>query len=126
MLMETRRDLRLTVPCEIKYSGYQLLGEGSVLNLSTGGWQVRSRQALPEGTPLFLRVYLPDGEDPIDIELATVQWSYEGKFGLKTVIMGDEARKRLRRFLRNHSSSVASSSPSTTPLPKEDAFKQAS
>ena len=97
--MELRHDLRLCVQCPIHYSGTRLKGEGTVLNLSTGGWQVTAPQPLPQGTPLLLRVALPDGQEPMEIEVATVRWSSGERFGLKNMIMRENEWKRLRRFV---------------------------
>ena len=96
--MESRHSLRLSTPCALKFSGYQLLGEGSVINLSNKGWLIKSSQPLKPGTPVSLRVYLPDSPDPMDVELAIVQWSHGGEAGLKNVILSNEARIRLNRF----------------------------
>lgn len=97
--MESRQSLRLSIPCVLKFSGYQLLGEGSVVNLSNSGWLIKSPQPLKPGTPLLLRVYLPDCPEPIDVELAIVQWSCGEQAGLKNFILGNEARTRLNRYI---------------------------
>ena len=38
-------------------------------------------------------------EEPMEVELATVQWSERGRLGLKNIILGQEQWKRLRRFV---------------------------
>ncbi len=76
-----------------------MLAEGTILDLSTRGWQIASTQVVQRGTPLSLRIALPDGQDPIDVELATVRWSAQGKFGLKHMVLGEGQWKRLRRFV---------------------------
>lgn len=100
--MESRKSLRLSIPCVLRFSGYQFLGEGSVLNLSNSGWLIHSRQPLKPGTPLLLRVYLPDCPDPMDVELAIVQWSHGERSGLKNFLLGNEARTRLNRYILQH------------------------
>ena len=97
--MESRQSLRLSSPCVLKFSGYQLLGEGSIVNLSNSGWLINSRQPLQPGTPLLLQVYLPDCPEPMDVELAIVQWSHGELAGLKNFILGNEARTRLNRYI---------------------------
>ena len=97
--MELRHDLRLRMHCPIHYSDGKLKGEGTVLDLSTGGWQVATPRPLTQGTALVLRVSLPDGQEPLEIEVATVRWSSGERFGLKNMIMGEREWKRLRRFV---------------------------
>ena len=100
--MELRHDLRLPLECSVEFSGKDVVGEGMILNLSTGGWQVLTNRTIPRGMPLLLKVSLPDGEQPMEVELATVRWSIEKKFGLKNMIMGESEWKRLRRFVIDH------------------------
>ena len=100
--MDLRRFLRLHIPCTITYSGYQLLGEGRVVNFSTGGLQIEASQTFRPGTPLLLRMFLGGRQDPIDIELAVVQWARGGRMGLKTIILGDKARTHLRKLVLQH------------------------
>lgn len=100
--MELRHDLRLPVQCPVSYSGDGIVGEGTIVNLSTGGWQVRGERPVKAGTPLVLRVSLPDGPEPIEVELAAVRWADGQTFGLKNMIMGEEQWRRLRRFVADN------------------------
>lgn len=113
--MELRHDLRLMVRCPVAYtdsaSGRQLLGQGTIVNLSTGGWQVAGSQAVTRGTPLLMRVSLPDGEEPMEVQLATVRWASGLTFGVKNMILGEHEWKRLRRFVVSNASK-----PDFTPL----------
>ena len=97
--MESRNSLRLSTPGVLEFSGYQLLGEGAIINLSNSGWLIKSRQPLKPGTPLLLRVYLPDSPNPMDVELAIVQWSQGEQIGLKNFILANVSRVRLNRFI---------------------------
>ena len=101
--MELRHDLRLMVRCSVTYadpaSGARVSGEGTIVNLSTGGWQVAGSQAVTRGTPLLMRVSLPDGEEPMEVQLATVRWASGLIFGVKNMILGEHEWKRLRRFV---------------------------
>ncbi len=99
--MESRQHVRLPIQCPVQYSaaGDRLQGEGTILNLSTGGWQVDGSQAVQAGTSLLLRVFLPDGEEPMAVELAVVRWSQAQTFGLKNTILGEGEWIRLRQFV---------------------------
>ncbi len=83
----------------MKYSSDHIVGEGTIRNLSTVGFEVDGSHSVPRDTHLSLLVFLDDGEGPLEIELATVRWSRGKRFGLKTTIMGGEDRRRLRRFI---------------------------
>lgn len=100
--MELRQGLRVKVRCPVLYSGSQVAGEGTVVDLGTGGWQVVAGGSVPRGTPLALRVSLPDGKDPMQVELGTVRWSSGQSFGIKNMILGEEEWKRLRQFLTDN------------------------
>lgn len=97
--MNQRSESRLPITCSVSFSGYKLELEGRVTNLSMSGCALESEESIQPGTPLFLSVSLPDSDEPLDIELATVRWSQEGACGLKTIIMGLDSRERLQTFL---------------------------
>ena len=63
---------------------------------------MESEEPIRPGTPLFLSLSLPDSDEPLEIELATVRWSQEGSVGLKTIIMGLDSRERLQSFLEEN------------------------
>lgn len=100
--MNLRSESRLPITCSVSFSGYNLELEGRVTNLSMSGCALESEKSIQPGTPLFLSMSLPDSDEPLDIELATVRWSQEGACGLKTVIMGLDSRERLETFLERN------------------------
>lgn len=100
--MDLRHDLRLPIECPVQYSGDQIAGKGTLVNLSTGGYGITSEHPLPQGTALSLRIYLPDGETPIEVEVATVRWARSRRLGLKNVIVKQEEIKRVRHFVASH------------------------
>ncbi len=100
--MNLRSESRLPIACSATFSGYKLDLEGQVKNLSLSGCALETEDPIQPGTPLFLSVFLPDSDEPLEIELATVRWSQEGACGLKTIIMGLESRERLQTFLEQH------------------------
>ncbi len=73
---------RFRVRCPITFSGEHVFGEGTVLNISDRGWQVKSHHTrVPKGAHLTLQVSLPDHEAPMRVELAAVQWPKGREFG---------------------------------------------
>ena len=80
--MHLRYAHRYPIQCPITFLGDHLVGEGTVHNISTGGWKVESDQAVP-----------------MKVDLAAVPWSSGREFGLEFVRMQPEEQARLRRFL---------------------------
>jgi c-di-GMP-binding flagellar brake protein YcgR len=102
--MEQRFCQRL--PCEfpVTFSGDEIVGEGSVLDMSVGGWRIRVQSAtdVRVGTYLTLRMAPPDNDPTMmEVPLAVVRWSEEGEFGLEYLVIGAEAQERLRRFVKS-------------------------
>ena len=98
---ERRGYPRFLVQLPIAFSGDAISGDGMVIDISKGGWQVTvaTTQGVPVGTDLALRIALPDHAAPMEVTLAVVRWSKGQKFGLEYLRMEDEEQERLRRFV---------------------------
>ena len=99
--MDLRYAHRYPIQCPItlRSPGGFLVGEGTVRNVSTGGWKVDSDQPVQRGHYFALRVVLPDQAVPLKVDLAAVRWSSEREFGLEFLRMQPEEQVRLRRFV---------------------------
>ena len=97
--MHLRYAHRYPIQCPITFLGDHLVGEGTVRNLSTGGWKVDSDQPVQGGHYFALRVSLPDRHAPMKVDLAAVRWSSGRQFGLEFLRMQPEEQARLRQFL---------------------------
>ena len=97
--MHLRYAHRYPIQCSITFLGDQIMGEGTVRNVSTGGWKVDSDQPVQRGNYFALRVVLPDQAVPMKVDLAAVRWSSEREFGLEFLRMQQEEQARLRRFV---------------------------
>ncbi len=97
--MHLRYARRYPIQCPITFLGDHLVGEGTVRNVSTGGWKVDSDQPVPRGNYFALRVLLPDQAVPMKVDLAAVRWSSGGEFGLEFLRMQPEEQARLRHFV---------------------------
>ncbi len=101
--MELRHVARLAVRCPIAYMSLgartAIAAQGSVLNLSRDGVAIESSVSVQPGVELMCRVSLPDRPKPLLIPRATVRWSRAGEFGVTTIRMGDEERRRLDMFV---------------------------
>ena len=74
-------------------------GTGSVLDLSAGGCRVESSISLMPGSSLELRIYAPDLEWPLMVEVATVQWVSVQTFGLAFFRISESERQRLEQVI---------------------------
>ncbi len=97
--MDLRQSRRFSVQCPIAFYGDHIEGEGTVLNLSMGGWKIETDQRVPKGQYLTLRVYLPGQDDPVSVDLAAVRWSYGRECGLEFIRMRPMEQDRLRQFI---------------------------
>ncbi len=97
--LSNTQDPRLEIECPVRFSAYSIQGEGTVTRLSMNGWRITTEAVIPPGTPLRLSVSLPDNNDPLEVELATVVWSAPGELELNTIIMSLQSQSRLLKFL---------------------------
>lgn len=74
-------------------------GMGSLLDLSAGGCRVESAVLLTPGSTLELRIYAPDLEWPLMIEVATVQWASGQTFGLAFFRITESEQQRLEQVI---------------------------
>ena len=75
-ILELRSHPRYDVECAISFKGDQVVGEGTLVNISLGGYKiVVSDQSVPNGTYLSLIVDIPGEDSRLEVELAVVRWS---------------------------------------------------
>ncbi len=97
--MHLRYARRFPIHCPVTFLGGHLVGDGTVRNVSTGGWKVEGSQLIQHGNCFALRVLLPDQAVPMKVDLAVVRWSSGREFGLEFLRMEPEEQERLRRFV---------------------------
>ncbi len=97
--MHLRYAHRFPIHCPVTFLGDHLVGDGTVRNVSTGGWKVDSDQPVQPGNYFALRVLLLDQAVPIKVDLAAVRWSSGREFGLVLVRLLGVEEARLRRFV---------------------------
>ena len=63
--------------------------EGTVIDLSEGGWKATVSSPADVQTGMILTLYfsVPTHATPIRVDLATVRWSREGEFGVEFLFM---------------------------------------
>ncbi len=88
--------------CRVDYRSVRgaLTGEQTsrLDSLFASGCTIRGRK-LPDTDALEMRIYLPDGEWPLRIDLAKVSWGHWDGFAVDFVDMPAEDRRRLREYL---------------------------
>ncbi|MBI4400812.1 MAG: PilZ domain-containing protein [Nitrospirae bacterium] len=99
-LMNLREALRIPIETSVSFSGKQVVGDGRLLDLSTGGCKVASDKTVQKGTFLGLRVQLPDSGSPLEIEQAEVRWALGQKFGVEFLRMRAEEQGRLNQLIK--------------------------
>jgi hypothetical protein len=74
-------------------------GDGTVLNLSTGGCKISNETIITLGQPYSLILQLTTCSTPIIIEAAIVRWIGEQTFGFKFDAIQREQEEQLRELL---------------------------
>ena len=97
--MDKRQAPRFKVRLPIAFLGYNLTGEGIVVNLSLGRCGIESDQNVQQGKQLALRIFMPEQDAPVVVDRAQVRWTARGLFGLEFLAMQQEEQARLRRFV---------------------------
>ncbi len=99
---ERRGYPRFRVQFPTCFSGDDIAGEGTVIDISKRGWKatvVTSSQSVRPGTYLKLRLSRPDQAPPMDVKRAAVRWAKGREFGLEFLMIGSEAEERLHRLV---------------------------
>ena len=97
--MDKRQAPLFKVRLPIAFLGYNLTGEGIVVNLSLGRCGIESDQNVQQGKQLALRIFMPEQDAPVVVDRAQVRWTARGLFGLEFLAMQQEEQARLRRFV---------------------------
>lgn len=74
-------------------------GVGIIQDLSLGGCRVESAVFMTPGVSVELRLYAPDLEWPVMVEVAIVKWARPGTFGLSFSLITQSEQQRLQQVL---------------------------
>jgi PilZ domain len=91
-----RRQERYPVSFPVDYLG-GAMGFGHATDLSISGCAVRSDVRVPIKTYLKMQLSLPDGSNPVEIELTVVRWSHGGIFGVEFIAFGQAQKSFIGR-----------------------------
>lgn len=90
-----RRTRRFPMACSVHYFTLNGAGEGTVVDVSLEGAEIRGDLTLQTGSLLSLLFYLPDGNAPAKINGASVQWAKDNRFAVKFPSIQESWKKRL-------------------------------
>ena len=82
------------------YLSENVIGKGVVKNLSRTGLRILGDHALLPGSTVCIRMMLNDGEPPLEISRATVQWTDLCEFGLQIEQLTPHAGHRLASLIK--------------------------
>jgi hypothetical protein len=84
---------RVSVRCE--FSSDPCTGDGTVVDLSTGGCKVESAWRFAPGEYLSMTLHAVSLEHALPVELAVVRWASGEAFGVEFIRIGPIHQKRL-------------------------------
>ena len=96
-----REYVRIPVSFQLTFSGKQVSGEGTVVNLSRQGCTIETNTPIPHGELLCLRIYEPDSQPLFEIEAAVVRFIAEKLVGVEFVRIQEREMERLGRVIVN-------------------------
>jgi hypothetical protein len=102
--MNIRYCQRILTEFPVIFASESCVGEGTVLNVSVPGCEIRSKKPVEAGAYLEMKVLLPDDSSSLCVGLAKVRWSNGHRFGVEFIRMPGEDQVRLGRLVKQHSS----------------------
>jgi len=96
--VERREHLRIPVQLYLSFSGGQVRGEGTVLDLSMGGCIIKSETQVHTNDIFYLRLSLDDSEPPL--ELAAMVHSVSARGIAFKFLRSAQESKRLLAFVQ--------------------------
>ena len=96
-----REYVRIPVRFQLTFSGKQVSGEGTVVNLSRLGCTIESLTPIPQGELLRLRIRKSDGQPLFEIEAAAVRRIVDKSVGVEFVRIQEREMERLERAIVN-------------------------
>lgn len=73
--------------------------EGTAKDLSSLGCSIEADTPPPAHSYANLTLVLPDGDAPLEIQLAVICWSHDRLFGVEFIAFGEAQKTRLKRYL---------------------------
>ena len=96
-----RKHPRYAVQLPVSFLVGSREGDGTLYNLSMGGCRAVSDMEIPPNEYMRVRLYLSFTEVPVIVQTAAVRWSAGKDFGLEFLVIDEEQKNRLHRFLKS-------------------------
>ena len=104
-----RKEARYATSFPVQTFGDATIIEGQAKDLSTLGCAIEAGEVPPPQSYVRLELSIPDGESPLEIQLAAVRWSHERFFGVEFIAFGDTQQARLRKYFASLDASTQKS-----------------
>ncbi len=91
-----RQHARYKVALPSTFHGERVNGEGTVVDISTGGCRIRSEASVFTGDYIGITIRLSGETAVLSVELAAVRWSIGNEFGVEFIRVEAEQQKHLR------------------------------
>lgn len=104
-----RKEARYATSFPVQAFGDARVIEGQAKDLSTLGCAIDADELPAQQSYLRLELSLPDGEPPLEIQLAAVRWSHDRLFGVEFIAFGEVQRTRLRKYFASLDASAIKS-----------------
>ena len=98
--MEGRKHTRFAVQLPVSFRGDLLSDKGTILNVSSEGCAITSDTVAGTAVYLQLMMQLREREEPLQVDLAAVRWSFAAKFGVEFIKIRPEEEERLKKFVK--------------------------
>ena len=99
--MKRRKYSRIRADFRSTFSGEQIEGQGKLMDLSLWGCWIESDIPVAMGTTLKLRLHVPGGDSPIQIDTARVRWTNGRACGVEFIRLPAEDLARLRQLVQD-------------------------
>jgi hypothetical protein len=73
------------------------------VNLSLPGCLLESTEQISSADYMRLRLFMPDVQAPLEVDLAAVRWVDGSRVGLEFIRTSENAQRRLKRFVLEQS-----------------------
>ncbi len=93
--MSKRMHARVSVGWKVEFRHAQGKGEGMLLDLNLRGCRIQGVYTGSTGTRLRLQLWLPDHSQPVQVEMAAVQWIKNNQLGVSFLNLSPDAQARL-------------------------------
>lgn len=97
--MMRRMYRRVVTECEGCILAANTVSRCRVQDLSLNGFRIQADRVFAQGGLVMVRIWVPGGTEPIDIDQAVIRWSSNGEIGMQVVVLSNGADFQLARYV---------------------------